>query len=136
MPFTRTVAFPLDATQLSHTYPVALNCLLTFGFESMSTRVVVHSIAGCAFYGAYTAKMLGLRLRGLPRWAVPVLGGTVLVEYVFNYPGLSGLLVDAVNARDYPEVEGVVLVISVLFVALNLAMDLIFAVLDPRVRRA
>ena len=64
-----------------------------------------------------------------------LLGGTVLVEYVFNYPGLSGLLVDAVNARDYPEVQGVVLVISVLFVSLNLATDLLFGVLDPRVRR-
>jgi peptide/nickel transport system permease protein len=65
-----------------------------------------------------------------------LLGGTVLVEYVFNYPGLSGLLVDAVNARDYTEVQGVVLVISILFVALNLATDLLYAALDPRVRRA
>ncbi len=40
------------------------------------------------------------------------------------------------NARDYPEVEGVVLVISVLFVTLNLLMDLLYGVLDPRVRRA
>ena len=65
-----------------------------------------------------------------------LLGGTVLVEYVFNYPGRSGLLVDAVNARDYPEVQGVVLVISVLFVGLNLAVDLLYAVIDPRVRHA
>jgi peptide/nickel transport system permease protein len=65
-----------------------------------------------------------------------LLGGTVLVEYVFNYPGLSGLLVEAVNARDYPIVEGVVLVVSVLFVVLNLAVDLLYAVLDPRVRTA
>lgn len=65
-----------------------------------------------------------------------LLGGTVLVEYVFNYPGLSGLLVEAVNARDYPAVEGVVLVISVLFVLLNMVVDLVYAVLDPRVRHA
>ncbi len=65
-----------------------------------------------------------------------LLGGTVLVEYVFNYPGLSGMLVDAVNARDYPEVQGIVLVISILFVALNLLVDLLYAVLDPRVRHA
>jgi peptide/nickel transport system permease protein len=65
-----------------------------------------------------------------------LLGGTVLVEYVFNYPGLSGMLVDAVNARDYPEVEGIVLVISILFVTLNLLVDLLYAVLDPRVRQA
>jgi peptide/nickel transport system permease protein len=63
-----------------------------------------------------------------------LLGGTVLVEYVFNWPGLSGLLVGAVVARDYPEVVGVVLTISVLFVALNLVVDLLYAVLDPRVR--
>jgi peptide/nickel transport system permease protein len=64
-----------------------------------------------------------------------LLGGTVLVEFVFNYPGLSGLLVDSVNARDYPEVEGIVLVISILFVALNLGVDLLYGALDPRVRR-
>jgi peptide/nickel transport system permease protein len=65
-----------------------------------------------------------------------LLGGTVLVEYVFNWPGLSGLLVSAVNARDYPEVVGIVLVISVLFVALNLAVDILYGLLDPRVRHA
>jgi len=62
--------------------PVALNCLLTFGFESASTRVVAHSIAGCAFYGAYSAKMIGLRLRGLPGWALPVLGGLLFACFV------------------------------------------------------
>jgi peptide/nickel transport system permease protein len=63
-----------------------------------------------------------------------LLGGTVLVEYVFNWPGLSGLLVSAVVSRDYPEVVGVVFTISVLFVALNFAVDVLYAVLDPRVR--
>lgn len=63
-----------------------------------------------------------------------LLGGTVLVEYVFNWPGLSGFLVSAVSARDYPAVVGVVLVISTLFIALNLAVDILFVVLDPRVR--
>jgi peptide/nickel transport system permease protein len=65
-----------------------------------------------------------------------LLGGTVLVEYVFNYPGISGLLIDAVNARDYPMVQGVVLVISILLVLLNLFVDLLYAVLDPRIRHA
>jgi peptide/nickel transport system permease protein len=63
-----------------------------------------------------------------------LLGGTVLVEYVFNWPGLSGLLVSAVTARDYPEVVGIILVISILFVALNLIVDVLYATLDPRVR--
>jgi peptide/nickel transport system permease protein len=63
-----------------------------------------------------------------------LLGGTVLVEYVFNWPGLSGFLVRAVEQRDYPEVQGIVLTICVLFVLLNLLVDLLYAVLDPRVR--
>jgi len=63
-------------------------------------------------------------------------GGTVLVEFVFNWPGMSLLLVEAVNQRDYPMVQGIVLVVSILFVGLNLAVDLTYGWLDPRVRRA
>ena len=90
-------------------------------------RILLHHVLRNALMPVIT--VLALHLGTL-------LGGTVLVEYVFNYPGLSGLLVEAVNARDYPIVEGVVLVISVLFVVLNLAVDLLYAVLDPRVRTA
>lgn len=88
-------------------------------------RILVHHLLRNALMPVVT--VLALHLGTL-------LGGTVLVEYVFNYPGLSGMLVDAVNARDYPEVVGVVLVISILFVTLNLAVDLLYAALDPRVR--
>ena len=63
-----------------------------------------------------------------------LLGGTVLVEYVFNWPGLSGFLVVAVESRDYPEVQGIILVISFLFIMLNLLVDLLYSVLDPRIR--
>lgn len=63
-----------------------------------------------------------------------LLGGTVLVEYVFNWPGLSGFLVRAVEHRDYAEVQSIILVICALFVFLNLLVDLLYAVLDPRVR--
>lgn len=65
-----------------------------------------------------------------------LLGGTVLVEYVYNWPGLSGFLVSAVEARDYPEVVGIVLTISTIFVLLNLVVDLLNALLDPKVRLA
>ena len=57
--------------------PVALNCLYSLGWSDYSTRTVVHSIAGCAFYGVYTSKMLSLRMRNLPGWTLPVLGGLV-----------------------------------------------------------
>ncbi|MCB1969605.1 MAG: ABC transporter permease [Geminicoccaceae bacterium] len=64
-----------------------------------------------------------------------LLGGTVLVEYVFNWPGLSGFLVNAVELRDYPAVQSIVLVISFLFIMINLVVDLLYSVLDPRIRR-
>ncbi len=64
-----------------------------------------------------------------------LLGGTVLVEYVFNWPGLSGFLVNAVEQRDYPAVQSIVLVISILFILINLTVDLLYSVLDPRIRR-
>ena len=63
-----------------------------------------------------------------------LLGGTVLVEYIFNWPGLSGALVEAVNNRDYPMVVGCIVVISTLFVSLNLLVDIAYGLLDPRAR--
>jgi ABC-type dipeptide/oligopeptide/nickel transport system permease component len=63
-----------------------------------------------------------------------LLGGTVLVEYVFNWPGLSTLLINAANNRDYPVVQAVVLVVAGGFVLINLAVDVLNAYLDPRIR--
>jgi hypothetical protein len=57
--------------------PVAMHCLYAMGYQSGSTRVWLHSIAGCLFYGVFTAKMLSLSRPGTPRWAVPLLGGVV-----------------------------------------------------------
>lgn len=65
-----------------------------------------------------------------------LLGGTVLVEYVFNWPGLSTPLLRAVEGRDYPMVVGIVLTVSALFLLINLVMDAIYALLDPRARSA
>jgi hypothetical protein len=64
------------------TLPVALHCVWSLGFVTTTPRVLVHGLAGCAFYGAYAAKMLGLRLRRLPGWALPVLGGTVFALFL------------------------------------------------------
>jgi peptide/nickel transport system permease protein len=88
-------------------------------------RILLHHVVRNALIPVIT--VLALHLGTL-------LGGTVLVEYVFNWPGLSGYLVSAVEARDYPEVVGIVLVISLLFVFLNLAVDLAYGALDPRIR--
>lgn len=63
-----------------------------------------------------------------------LLGGSVVIERVFNIPGMGRLIIDAMNARDYPVVQGVVLVITIFVVLVNLATDLTYAYLDPRIR--
>lgn len=63
-----------------------------------------------------------------------LLGGAVLTETVFNWPGIGTLLVSAISSRDYPVVQGVVLLISILFVMVNIFVDILYALLDPRVR--
>ena len=63
-----------------------------------------------------------------------LLGGTVIVETIFGWPGLSSLLLAGVRSRDYPTVQAVVLVIAVVTILINLAVDLIYGLLDPRIR--
>jgi hypothetical protein len=57
--------------------PVAIHCLYALGFQSATPRVAFHSLLGCFFYGAFTAKMLLLTRRGLPSWSIPLIGGLV-----------------------------------------------------------
>lgn len=57
---------------------VAFHCLWSLGFVSTDLRVLAHGVLGCFFYGAYATKMLSLRLRGLPGWTLPVVGGTLV----------------------------------------------------------
>jgi hypothetical protein len=59
------------------TIPVALHCLIAYGVQLTSLRVAVHSLAGCFLYGAFVAKVLLVRSRRLPGWALPVAGGTL-----------------------------------------------------------
>jgi hypothetical protein len=60
------------------TLPVAYHCLWALGFRHTGTRQLVHGVLGCAFYGAFTTKMLALRNRHLPAWAIPAIGGTLV----------------------------------------------------------
>jgi peptide/nickel transport system permease protein len=64
-----------------------------------------------------------------------IVGGIVVVEDVFTLPGVGRLLLDAIFQRDYPVVQGVILLLAAAFMALNLAVDLLYVVLDPRLRR-
>ena len=72
--------------------------------------------------------IVGLQLGNL-------MGGTVLVEAMFNWPGLSTLLVGAVSARNYPLVQGSMLAIAAAFILINLLVELLYSLLDPRIRR-
>jgi len=82
-----------------------------------------------AFKNAFapTMTILGLIVGSL-------LGGAVVIESVFSLPGLGRYLVDAIYARDYPVVQGSLLLVAVIYVVVNLVVDLLYPVLDPRVR--
>lgn len=71
--------------------------------------------------------VIGLILGGL-------LGGASVTETVFSIPGIGRLLVDAIYARDYPVLQGCLLLIAFIYVCVNLLVDLAYAILDPRVR--
>ena len=95
------------------------------------------------------------RAKGLPEWRVinkhalknallPIvtvvglelgflLGGTVVIETVFSWPGVGLLAVQAISGRDYPVAQAVILISSVFFVLINLAVDLLYTWLDPRI---
>lgn len=98
-----------------------------------------------------TARAKGLRERvvlikhALPNVLLPIitvaginfgvlLSGTVITESVFNWPGIGRLVVQSVSQRDYPVVQASILVVSVIFVVVNFAVDLVYATIDPRVR--
>ena len=98
-----------------------------------------------------TAKSKGLGERSilsrhaLPNAAVPIvtligigfallIGGVVVTESVYNIPGLGRLTVDPVLRRDYPVIQGIILVFSGLYVLVNLIIDLLYVALDPRLR--
>ena len=76
-----------------------------------------------------TAIMMGIKIGSL-------LGGAIVIEVIFTWPGLGRLIVEAIQARDYPLVQGGVIVMAILFVAVNFLVDILHGMLDPRVRYA
>ena len=71
--------------------------------------------------------VMGLQIGGL-------FSGSILVEFIFNWPGIGQLFFSAISQRDYPVVQGVVLIVALAFVLVNLLTDISYAVLDPRIR--
>ena len=91
---------------------------------SRARILIVHALKNAAIP---VATVVGIGLTVL-------LGGVVVTESVFNIPGLGRLTVDAIVRRDYPVVQGVILFFSVLLIAVNLLIDMSYALFDPRVR--
>jgi ABC-type dipeptide/oligopeptide/nickel transport system permease component len=63
-----------------------------------------------------------------------ILGGTVIVEVVFSWPGIGRMIVDSITGRDFPVIQGYIILMSMLFLMINLVTDMICASLDPRIR--
>ncbi len=93
----------------------------------MERTVVVRHALRNAFLPLLT--VIGLTFAAL-------MGGAVVTEQIFNIPGVGRLLIQAIGRRDFPLVQGTVLVIAALYVLINLLVDLLYAVVDPRIRHA
>ncbi|RQP12211.1 MAG: ABC transporter permease [Microbacteriaceae bacterium] len=114
-------------------------------------RAAVVDVAGAGFVRTAVSKGLPGRIvtfRHILRNAlVPVLtiagiqlatilGGVIVVEVVFAWPGLGRLVYDSVAARDYPVIQGAILLIAAMFLLINLIVDVLYALVDPRIRLA
>jgi peptide/nickel transport system permease protein len=73
--------------------------------------------------------LLGLQLGAL-------LAGSIVTETIFAWPGLGRLIIQAINARDFPLLQGCVMTIALGYMIVNLLTDLVYALIDPRIRRA
>ena len=127
---------------------------LTLGLSFMAliariTRASVLEVLSQDYIRTARSKGLGswqlLLHHALANAAVPIvtiigvgiallLGGVVVTESVFAIPGIGRLVVDAILTRDYPVIQGVLLIFSGVYVLLNLAIDLLYVALDPRIR--
>lgn len=96
--------------------------------KGLSNSVVLykHALRNCSIP---LITYFGLQFGGL-------LGGIVVIERVFNWPGLGTLAFDAVAARDYPVLQGVITVLSLLIISINLLVDVAYGFVDPRVRKS
>ena len=98
----------------------------TANAKGLTDRIVVYKHAlRNAFIPVLT--VIGLQFGSL-------LGGAVLTESVFAWPGIGRLLIDSIFARDFPLIQGIVFVYAVMFVVVNIVTDLLYTVVDPRVR--
>src|SRR5215467_1846430 len=124
-------------------------CTLSFIYVALiarMTRAAMLDVLGEDYVRTARAKGIGevavLLRHGLRNAVIPVIGtgfallisGVVVTESVFNLPGIGRLTVDAVLARDYPVIQAMILLTSLVYVAVNLLIDVAYTLLDPRIR--
>ena len=129
--------------------PAAATGVILMALIARMTRATMLAILGEDYIRTARAKGLSeklvlirhaLRTAALPIMTIigfglaGVLSGVVVTESVFAIPGLGRLLVNSILARDYPTVQGVILVVSSVYVLVNLVVDISYAYFDPRVR--
>ncbi len=130
----------------------AISLALPFAAVMMrNTRSAVLEVVNQDFVRVARAKGLSntqvVTRHVLPNSALPIitvagiqvaglLGGTVIIEQIFGLPGLGRYIYDGINNRDYPVVQGVTLVIATMFVLVSMMVDILYAVVDPRLRRS
>jgi peptide/nickel transport system permease protein len=134
---------------LGFVLPSITLALFSIGLVARQTRSAMLDVLGEDYIRTARAKGLDARavlLRHALRNALlpivttiglqfgTLLGGAVLTETVFSWPGMGRLIVDSIFSRDYPVVQGTVLLLSVSFIFVNLLTDLLYAYVDPRIR--
>jgi peptide/nickel transport system permease protein len=133
----------------SLTLPALSVGLVQAAFIARITRSSMLDVIGNDFIRTARAKGLPARVvilrHALMNALIPVLtvigitfavlmGGAIAIEIVFNIPGIGRLLVNAVSRRDYPVIQGVVLFMSLTFIIINLLVDVLYGLIDPRVK--
>ena len=144
----------IDSLRLAATHLILPACTLAAGMVGVIARITRSAIVDVGqedFIFTAVAKGLSrqaiVRRHLLPNAAIPIstivglelgalISGTIIVEVVFSWPGVGTLLYQAVTVRDTPLTTGVVIVYTMLFIALNVLIDLFYFVVDPRVRAA
>ena len=152
LPSSGYVAFSEDPVEWARhlVLPAVTVGLVAGSIMTRYIRAAVIEVAGSGWVRTARSKGLGgpvvLRRHVLRNALVPVitivgiqmatlLGGVIVVEVVFAWPGLGRLVYESVAARDYPVIQGAVLLIGALFLLINLLVDVLYAVVDPRIRQ-
>ncbi|MGM0904802.1 MAG: ABC transporter permease [Bacillota bacterium] len=126
-----TIALPLAASIARMTRSSMLEVLgkdfvQTLRAKGLAEKLVIYKhVLRNAIISVIT--VIGLELANL-------IGGTVLIEFLFNWPGLSTLLVEAINNRNYPIIQGSIIVIAAFYILINRSVEIIYGLMDPRTR--